>query len=65
MGKVVIIQVALELTEGMCSILEHQPSTIEGSLLLDDGMGIIKSDILDISIVDECYISNAEQDPTI
>lgn len=65
MGKMVIIQVALELTEGMCSNIEHCPTSIEGSVLLDDGMGTIKSDILDISIVDECYISNSEQDSTI
>lgn len=65
MGKVVIIQVALELTEGMCSNIEHQPSTIEGSLLLDDGMGIIKSDILDISIVDECYRFSERESPLL
>lgn len=65
MGKVILLQVAVEVSENMCSILEHSPTSIEGSVLLDDGMGTIKSDILDISIVDECYISNSEQDSTI
>lgn len=58
MGKVILLQVVVEVSENMCSILEHSPELVESTLLMDVGLGKMETQILDLSLSENCYIED-------
>lgn len=64
MSKIIKVEVLIEVSEEVASIIKYDPNLVEASMIMDVGYGKIEKRVLDLSIPEYCNINVTKQEMT-